>query len=103
MSKPRANVALLSTERAARAKGKSCSRAGDRIAPPGTYIVKSGDTLWAISRRHYNKGSKYETIMFANERKIDDPDLIFPCQRFYLPARTALEWVLGRQLYANAF
>ena len=44
-----------------------------------------GDTLWDIADRHYRNGERYVGIYRANEGKIDDPDLIFPCQRIYLP------------------
>lgn len=53
------------------------------------YVVKSGDTLWDISRRYYDKGYKFEKIVRANSAKIESPDMIFPCQKIYLPGRHA--------------
>ncbi len=71
-------------------KGRSNScqgRAGKKVRLGGTYIVAPGDTLWAISRRHYKLGRRYPIIFRANRKKIKDPDLIYPCQRLYLPKR----------------
>jgi colicin import membrane protein len=68
-----------------RRDGRKCQGAGDEVDPPATYVVKQGDTLWSISRRHYEKGHRFEKIVRANDRKIDDPDLIFPCQKLMLP------------------
>lgn len=63
-----------------------CRRsAGRRISPPGTYTVASGDSLWRIAARHYRRGALYPVIVRANSRRISDPDLIYPCQRFRLP------------------
>ncbi len=64
---------------------RKCRRAGEDVDPPATYIVKQGDTLWSISRRHYDKGHRFERIVRANDSKIDDPDMIFPCQKLMLP------------------
>lgn len=100
-SRSRSDVAAVATGHRHKPKN-TCARAGAGVSPPATYVVKRGDTLWAISRRHYDKGSKYEKIMRANEAKIDSPDLIFPCQKFFLPGRTALFWVLHRQMLADA-
>lgn len=60
-------------------------RAGRRIRPPGTYTVASGDSLWRISQRHYRWGYLYPIIRRANPGRIADPDLIYPCQRLFLP------------------
>lgn len=67
-----------------------CRRAGVAVAPPATYVVKRGDSLWTIARRHYEQGRRYARIVRANEAKIASPDLIFPCQKFYLPRRHAM-------------
>ena len=71
-----------------KSRSNSCQgRAGKKVRLGGTYIVAPGDTLWAISRRHYKLGRRYPIIYRANRKKIDDPDLIYPCQRLYLPNR----------------
>jgi nucleoid-associated protein YgaU len=51
------------------------------------YVVKPGDTLWAIANRHYRHGSRYNIIYRANQHRISDADLIRPCQRLVLPLR----------------
>ncbi len=63
----------------------ACRHAGRRITPPARYTVARGDTLWLISEKHYSAGSKYQRIYRANRNQIDDPDLIYPCQRFRIP------------------
>jgi colicin import membrane protein len=64
----------------------SCRRAGVSVTPPATYVVKDGDTLWAIARRHYDKGHRFSKIVRANDAKISDPDRIFPCQKLAIPS-----------------
>ncbi len=64
---------------------RSCARAGRRVDVPGTYIVGRGDTLWEIADRHYRHGRRYQRIVRANRGKIDDPDVIEPCTRLWLP------------------
>jgi nucleoid-associated protein YgaU len=50
-------------------------------------IVSRGDSLWAISRRAYGDGARYDLIFSANRDKIHNPDLIYPGQTFVLPRR----------------
>ena len=51
----------------------------------GTITVRTGDNLWDISRSTYGEGVQYPRIYNANRDEIQDPDLIFPGQRFVLP------------------
>lgn len=64
-----------------------CQFAGRRIRPPGLYTIASGDTLWRISRRHYRVGWLYWRIYRANRAIIRNPNLIYPCQRIFIPPR----------------
>jgi len=52
----------------------------------GTHVVQSGDTLWAIAKKHYGDGSQYTKIFNANKDKIKNPNLIYPGQRLVIPA-----------------
>ena len=40
------------------------------------YVVKRGDTLWAIARKYLGSGTKYPQI--AQENGIKNPNLIYP-------------------------
>jgi len=53
---------------------------------PKTYTVKSGDTLWAIAKKHLGNGSRYTEIYNLNKSKIRNPNLIFPGQVLTLPS-----------------
>jgi nucleoid-associated protein YgaU len=50
-------------------------------------VVRRGDTLWQIARRHYGSGMKYTQIFDSNRKQIRNPDLIYPKQRFKLPSK----------------
>jgi nucleoid-associated protein YgaU len=66
--------------------GERCKAAGAEVALPGWYVVKTGDTLWAIAERHYGAGARYRTIFLANRQRLQrGPDVIMPCQQLYLP------------------
>jgi nucleoid-associated protein YgaU len=66
--------------------GERCKAAGAEAALPGWYVVKTGDTLWAIAERHYGAGARYRTIFLANRERLQrGPDVIMPCQQLYLP------------------
>ena len=53
----------------------------------GMYVLRRGDTLWGIAKRHYGKGSSYRRIYRANRHKIRRPNLIYPRQHLYIPSR----------------
>jgi len=52
----------------------------------GYYVVKSGDTLWAIAKKYYSDGSKYTKIYTANKDKIKNASLIYPGQKLVIPS-----------------
>jgi nucleoid-associated protein YgaU len=51
----------------------------------GTYVVQSGDSLWAIAKKQYGDGAKYTKIYNANKDKIKNPSLIYPGQKLVIP------------------
>ena len=51
------------------------------------YVVRRGDTLSGIAKRHYGNGAGYRKIYRANRAKIRNPNRIYPRQRLYIPAR----------------
>lgn len=65
----------------------TCRFAGRKVSKNIRYTVAQGDSLWRISEKYYDRGGKYPRIYNANRDRIDDPDLIYPCQRFRVPRR----------------
>lgn len=58
----------------------------------GNYVVQRGDYLFAIAKKTstYNNGFMWPKIWRANSGKIRNPDLIYPRQKFKLPAGSEL-------------
>lgn len=50
--------------------------------PAPVYVVKKGDTLWSIARKH---GTTWQILRELN--KIKNPDFIYPGQKILLPAK----------------
>lgn len=50
------------------------------------HTVVSGDTLWAVSKTYYGKGSRYMEIFHANEPMLKHPDKIYVGQVLRIPA-----------------
>ncbi len=53
------------------------------------YTIVKGDTLWGISEKFYDDGSKYTYIIDANIEVIKDPNLIYPGQAIRIPKLSA--------------
>jgi nucleoid-associated protein YgaU len=49
------------------------------------HTVIEGQSLWRISRRHYRNPLLWPEIYKVNDDQIEDPDLIYPKQRFKIP------------------
>lgn len=62
-----------------RATKKSSKNSGKK------YTVKSGDSLWSISKRYYGDGSQYKKIYEANKKKIKNPNIISVGQVLTIP------------------
>lgn len=56
-------------------------------APTGTVIVQPGDTLWALSRQHLGRGTRWLELMAANPN-LPDPTRLAPGTALVLPSRT---------------
>jgi len=50
-----------------------------------SHTVQPGDTLWAISKKYYSSGAKFNQIFLANQDIIKNPWKIFPGQVLKIP------------------
>ena len=53
--------------------------------------VEPGDTLWEIATEEYGDATKWPRIYRANDDQIEDPDLIYPGQRFDVPGQRTVD------------
>ncbi len=49
------------------------------------HTVSKGQSLWRIARRHYGNPLLWPKIFDVNKDQIEDPDLIYPDQKFKIP------------------
>lgn len=70
---------------AVKAKKKKASSDKSNPKNTGSYIVQTGDTLWAIAKKYYGNGAKHTKIADANKDKIKNPSLIYPGQKLVIP------------------
>jgi nucleoid-associated protein YgaU len=68
------------------APGQSPKAATDGSASsPLVYVIRKGDTLWAIAKRYLGSGLRYPSIFQDNREIISNPDLIHPQQEVKVP------------------
>ena len=60
--------------------------AAEKKESAGTYIIRQGDTLWAIAKRYLGSGLRYTSIFQDNRKVIRNPNLIHPQQELNVPA-----------------
>ncbi len=51
-----------------------------------SYTVKSGDSLFAITKRYTGNGNKWRELYDLNKSKINNPNLIYPNQVLTIPS-----------------
>ena len=51
------------------------------------YVIRRGDTLWAIAKRYLGSGLRYTSIFQDNRTTISNPDLIHPKQEVKVSPR----------------
>lgn len=61
------------------------TEAAVREAEGKTYVVRPGDTLWAIAQRMYGDPYQYQRLFKANPRVLAAPEHIFPGQVLRVP------------------
>jgi len=61
----------------------------DMALAENSVLIQPGNNLWNIARKVYGHGVLFTQIFQSNQTQIRDPDLIYPGQRFILPAPEA--------------
>lgn len=81
-----AKIIILKTETTA--SPTTANRASNKEAVTKTYTVKTGDSLWKISKALSNQGgSNWKELYNANKSVIgSNPDLIYPGQVYTIPS-----------------
>ena len=71
-----------SASRVATVEGANGQTSGDSS---GVYVIRPGDTLWAIAKRYLGSGLRYTSIFQGNRTIIRNPNLIHPKQEVKVP------------------
>ncbi len=67
---------------------------------PGSYTVRSGDTLAAIAARAYANAAGWPAVWWANRRQVPDPAMITAGERLQLPGSPQVPPWLARAALA---
>jgi hypothetical protein len=68
-------------------RSPACRRAGQPVEAGGWYVVAPGDTLRRIALVHYGSDQAWRRILHANRGAIPDSQVIYACQRLFIPPR----------------
>lgn len=72
-------------------KAWSYARPARKPAKAGTatrYVIQSGDTLWAIAKKHYGSGAEWRRIWERNKpMRSGNPNLIYPGEVILIPKK----------------
>ncbi|MBC8013934.1 MAG: LysM peptidoglycan-binding domain-containing protein [Methyloceanibacter sp.] len=71
-----------SASQVATVEGPNGQTSGDSS---GVYVIRPGDTLWAIAKRYLGSGLRYTSIFQDNRTIIRNPNLIHPKQEVKVP------------------
>ena len=84
------SVAIAMESKAEEMRLEQERKAEETVVKEREYIVKYNpkerDCLWRIALNVYNDAKLWPLIYIANRDQIKDPDLIFPGQKFKIPA-----------------
>ena len=64
-----------------------------------TYKVRSGDTLSKIAGNFYHKAGDWQWLYHENDKRISDPNAIFPGQSLFVPADPPANYTLPTASY----
>lgn len=84
-----------------RATAQQVAQAGVPLADlapnaPDSYTVKSGDTLWAISRMYLNQPWRWPELWGMNMQEVRNPHRIYPGQVLVLEKRDGMARLVAR-------
>lgn len=67
-----------------------------------SYDVRPGDTLCGIAQRYYHNARDWRWVYNVNDRRVVDPNLIYPGERLSVPYDPPANFTLDRQVGRHA-
>jgi nucleoid-associated protein YgaU len=73
-----------------------------KLLPRNIYKVRKNDSLWRISgyKNIYHDPYQWPKIYEANKEKIEDPDLVYPGQKLFIPPKSSHQVLEGENLWS---
>lgn len=79
------NINVIEDPNKKTSSSKSSSSSSSGTVGNKAYIIKSGDTLWDISKKYYGTGAKWKTIADANKKVIANPNKLTIGKKIIIP------------------